>query len=198
MRILVACERSGRVRDAFIAKGHDAISCDIVSSDRPGPHIIGNVLDVLGDGWDMMVAFPPCTYLSKVNARRWEENTDRRRAALDFVWTLMTAPIPRIAIENPVGAIGTNIRPADQYIDPWMFGEPYKKRTGLWLLNLPRLVPEVTIMPEEVVRFVNGGRPDRRGGRPSGGARSPRKRARTFEGIARAMAQQWGRLGSTT
>lgn len=194
MRILVACERSGRVRDALLALGHDAVSCDIVPSDRPGPHIVGDVLAVLADGWDMMIAFPPCTYLSKVGARRWKENTANRMAALDFVRALMDAPIPRIAIENPVGAISTNIRPASQYIEPWMFGDLFQKRTGLWLQNLPNLVPDIPVRPEGVVRFVNGGRTDRKGGKPTGGARSPIKRARTFEGIARAMAQQWGTL----
>src|SRR5215475_4318575 len=136
MRVLVACEFSGTVREAFRARGHDAVSCDLLPTERPGPHVTGDITPLLSGNWDLMVAFPPCTYLCASGAR-WHMRTDRQEQALRFVRLLMTCPIPRVAIENPVGVIGTRIRPADQVIQPWQYGHGETKSTCLWLRNLP-------------------------------------------------------------
>jgi hypothetical protein len=188
LRILVACEYSGRVRDAFLAKGHYAISCDLEPTDQPGLHYQGDVLDLLAEPWDLMVAFPPCTHLSKAGARYWPEKQadGRQQAALAFVVTLMSADIPCIAIENPVGKIGTAIRKADQIIQPWQFGEPYYKATCLWLKNLPKLEPTSIVEPKW--HWNQDGYASGNGGLH----RNPRMRSLTFEGIALAMADQWG------
>lgn len=185
MKVLVACEYSGRVRDAFIARGHDAMSCDLLPTDVPGPHYQGDVRDVLGDGWDLMVAHPPCTDLSVSGARHFAAKIadGRQDAALDFVRLLMAAPIHRIAIENPVSVISSQIRKADQTIQPWQFGHGEVKRTCLWLKNLPKLRPTNIVSGREarVHRMPPG--PDRW-----------KERSRTLEGIAQAMAEQWGWL----
>ena len=173
MRILIACEFSGAVRDAFRAVGHDAVSCDILPSERPGPHVQGDVTELLTDRWDMLIAFPPCQYLTKSNAWRWDVIASERAAALDFVRRLMNAPISRIAIENPSGAIGTHIRKADQYIHPWQFGDPFQKMTGLWLKGLPRLVPDVRERPDDVQPWCQGRYPGHTG---YGTVRSSRER----------------------
>ena len=147
MRVLIACEYSGRVRDAFARMGHDATSCDMLPTDEPGKHYQGDVTDILGDGWDMMVAFPPCTHLA-VSGARWfkEKRADgRQQAALDFVRLLMDAPIDKIAIENPVSIISSHIRKPDQTIQPWQFGHGETKRTCLWLKNLPKLTPALEL-----------------------------------------------------
>jgi hypothetical protein len=183
MKILVACEFSGRVRDAFIARGHEAISCDIIESVRPGPHIIGDVRNQLEGGWDMMVAFPPCTYLANVGSQMYR-NTDAREYALTFVRTLLDAPIPKIALENPRGYISVAIRKPDDIIQPWHFGHPYTKLTCLWLKNLPPLVPtDVYYGPKK--DWVNGISHRNVGYRGH-------ERSKTFQGIADAMAAQWG------
>lgn len=197
MRVLIACEFSATARDAFRARGHDAWSVDIVPTEGdPRYHVQGDALDVLNRDWDLMVAFPPCTYLTNSNAWRWDAIAAERAEALDFVRGLMAAPIPRIAIENPVGAIGTQIRRADQYVQPWHFGEPWQKTTGLWLQDLPRLVPDVQARPEGVVPWCQAGYGARRDGagtrKPGGQHRRARDRNRTFRGIAQAMAAQWG------
>jgi site-specific DNA-cytosine methylase len=185
VKALVACEYSGRVRDAFIARGHDAMSCDLLPTDVPGPHYQGDVRDVLGDGWDLMVAHPPCTDLSVSGARHFAAKIadGRQDAALDFVRLLMAAPIHRIAIENPVSVISSQIRKADQTIQPWQFGHGEVKRTCLWLKNLPKLRPTNIVSGREarVHRMPPG--PDRW-----------KERSRTLEGIAQAMAEQWGWL----
>lgn len=149
MKILVACEYSGRVRDAFRAKGHDAMSCDLLPTEVPGPHYQGDVFDVIGDGWDLMIAHPPCTYLS-VSGMHWTTRGIRDRKhtddALSFVRALMGAPIGKIAIENPVSVISTEIRKPDQIIQPWWFGDNASKKTCLWLKGLQPLriyVPSV-------------------------------------------------------
>jgi hypothetical protein len=181
MRVLVACEFSGLVRDAFIAKGHDAVSCDLEWSERAGPHCRGDVLDIIEDGWDMMIAFPPCTYLTNAGARWWAGRRREQLEALGFVACLMHAPIPRIAIENPMGKINSAIRPPDQVIQPWQFGHGETKTTGLWLKNLPPLVPTNEV--DGRVPRVHTMSPSR--------DRS-RERSRTYTGIALAMAEQWG------
>ena len=182
MKILVACEESGTVRDAFIAHGHRAVSCDIIPSRRPGPHIVDDVLNVLGDGWDMMIAFPPCTHLAVSGARWWAGKDPQLQAgALDFVRALMAAPIDRIAIENPIGKISTAIRKPDQIIHPWQFGHGEVKSTCLWLRNLPCLVP---------TRIVEGRIPRIHQMLP--GPDRARDRSVTYQGVADAMASQWG------
>lgn len=183
MRVLVACEFSGIVRDAFLARGHEAISCDLLPTEREGPHHEGDVRDLLNDGWDLMIAHPPCTYLASSGARWWKDRRREQQEALDFVRLLLTAPIPRIALENPPGAIGTQIRPADQYIHPWEFWYGEAKKTGLWLVNLPLLQPTCIVE----------GRSPRVHWTPPGKDRW-KKRSRTCAGIAEAMAEQWGAL----
>lgn len=183
MKILIACEYSGRVRDAFASMGHQATSCDMLPTDAPGPHYQGDVKDILNDGWDMMVAFPPCTHLA-VSGARWfkEKRADgRQQAALDFVRLLMDAPIDKIAIENPVSVISSHIRKPDQTIQPWQFGHGETKRTCLWLKGLPLLEPT------EIVR----GREQRIWKMPPSANRW-KLRSQTFQGIANAMADQWG------
>jgi len=183
MRVLIACEFSGRVRDAFLARGHDAWSCDLLPTDSPGPHIQDDVLKHLSEQWDMIIAFPPCTYLcaSGHNARGNEPGrAEGRAAALQFVKTLWSAPTRRICIENPSGLQSIWLRPS-QHIEPWMFGDPYAKRTYLWLRDLPALFA-TRIMAErrEYVRSLPQTK-DR-----------PKKRSLTFCGVAEAMAEQWG------
>ena len=142
MRVLIACEYSGTVRDAFIARGHDAMSCDLLPTDVPGPHYQGDVFDIINDGWDLMIAHPPCTFLS-VSGMHWTTRGLRdpqlTEDALTFVQALMDAPIPRIAIENPVSVISSRIRKPNQIIQPWWFGDDASKKTCLWLKNLPLL-----------------------------------------------------------
>jgi hypothetical protein len=196
MRVLIACEYSARVRDAFRAAGHPAVSCDLQPTEGdPRHHYQGDVFDLL-DGqvrWDLLIAFPPCTYLTVSNAWRWHEIADQREQALTFVRRLLGADVPRIAVENPKGAISTHIRPADQFIHPWWFGDPYQKQTGLWLKGLPRLLPEVTVKPGHVTPWVHSGSYLRRTGTHTmpGASNRPVHRSRTFPGIARAMAGQW-------
>jgi hypothetical protein len=180
----VACEFSGVVRDAFLAKGHDAVSCDLLPTEVPGPHLQGDVLGVLVRGsWDLMVAFPPCTHLATSGARWFKEKAEEQRQAIDFVWKLLTAPIPRIAIENPVGVLSRYIRKPDQIIQPWQFGHGERKATCLWLRGLPKLAPA------EVVegRYA-------RVHREAPGPNRWKNRSRTYHGIAQAMAGQWGGL----
>jgi hypothetical protein len=193
MKILVGCERSGIVRDAFIARGHDAYSCDLVPSERSGPHIVEDVRDVLGFGWDMAIFFPDCTYLA-VSGLHWNHRIPGRsietERALSFVEKLLYSPIERIALENPIGCISTRIRKPDQIIQPWQFGHDASKATCLWLKNLPPLWP---------TKELPGGKWARRSNQtPSGQNKlgpSPARameRARTYPGIAQAMAEQWG------
>jgi len=189
MRVLIGCEFSGTVRDAFIRGGHDAMSCDLLPTEKPGPHYQGDVFDVINDGWDLGIFHPPCTYLTRAGARWWPERRQEQEEALEFVRRLMMAPISRIALENPPGAIGTRIRPADQYIQPWMFGHTETKMTGLWLKGLPLLLAtnnvkaEMLMLPiaeRSKIHYAAPG-PDRW-----------KERSRTYEGIAEAMAAQWG------
>src|SRR5688572_912836 len=153
MRVLVACEFSGVVRNAFLAQGHDAMSCDILPTEKLGPHYRGNVLDILDESWDLMIAHPPCTYLS-VSGLHWNKKdpsrADKTEEALEFVRTLLSAPIPRIALENPVSCISTRIRKPDQIIQPYEFGHDASKKTCLWLKGLPKLEPTRYVPPTEV------------------------------------------------
>ena len=177
MKVLVACEFSGRVRDAFIAKGHDAWSCDILQSDAPGPHIQGDVSNVLDQGWDLMIAHPPCTHLAVSGARWFKEKQREQAEALTFVKILMDAPIPRIAIENPISIISSKIRKPDQIIQPWQFGHGEVKSTCLWLKGLPLLIP---------TNIVEGREPKVH--RMPPGENRWKLRSLTYQGIATAMA----------
>ena len=185
MRVLVACEYSGTVRDAFRAMGHDAVSCDLLPTDVPGPHYQGAVLDIIYDGgpWDMMIAFPPCTHLA-VSGARWfaaKRADGRQQQAIDFFMALANADIPKIAIENPVCIMSTQWRKPDQIIQPWQFGHGETKATCLWLKGLPQLTP---------TNIVDG-REQRIWKLPPSEDRW-KLRSKTFDGIAQAMAQQWG------
>jgi site-specific DNA-cytosine methylase len=186
MRVLVACEFSGIVRDAFLRRGHDAWSCDLLPTERTWPadrHIVGDVREVLGDGWDLMVAHPPCTHLAVSGARWFAGKQQEQAEALDFVRALLAAPIPRIALENPVSIISSRICKPSQVVQPWQFGHGECKATCLWLRGLPLLTPTNVVEGREqrVHRMPPG--PDRW-----------RERSRTFPGIAEAMAEQWGGL----
>ena len=185
MRVLVACEYSGRVRDAFIAAGHDAMSCDMLPDEVPGPHYKGDVRDVLYAGWDLLIGHPPCTHLAVSGARHFaaKKASGVQDEALEFVRLLMDAPIQRIAIENPISIISSRIRKPDQIIHPWQFGHGETKATCLWLKNLPKLTPTNIVDGREarVHRMPPG--PDRW-----------KERSRTYQGIADAFAAQWGSL----
>ena len=203
MRVLVACEYSGAVRDEFIKLGHDAMSCDLLPTDVPGPHYTGDVFDIINDKWDMMIAFPPCTHLALSGAAWFEEKIKdgRQQEAIDFVKALMSAPIDKIAIENPLGVIPNYIRPYDQIIQPYMFGDAFQKSTCLWLKNLPLLKSTNIVSKGEFYEWV-----DKKTGQKK---RQPlwyyealkegkdrwKIRSQTFPGIAKAMAEQWSKPG---
>ena len=195
MNILVACEYSGTVRDAFIRAGHTAMSCDLLPTDAAGSHYQGDVFDIINDGWDMMIAHPPCTYLCS-SGLHWNKRIPNRQAqtddALEFVRRLLDAPIEKIALENPIGCISTQIRKPNQTIQPWQFGHDASKSTCLWLKNLPLLVATDAIAPRLVEgkkRWANQ--------TDSGQNRLPpsedrwKIRSETYRGIADAMAAQW-------
>ena len=197
MRVLVACEYSGAVRDAFIRAGHYAASCDLLPSESPlGDHYQCNVLDIIDHGWDLMVAHPPCTYLSSSGLhwnKRRPEREQMTKYALQFVSQLMEVNIPRIAIENPIGCISTKIRKPDQIIKPYQFGHDASKNTCLWLKGLPLLRPTQFVEP----RLING--KSRWANQTDSGQNkltpSPDRwkiRSETYTGIAKAMAEQWG------
>lgn len=202
MKVLVACEFSGTVRDAFIALNHDAMSCDLLPSETVGPHYQGDVRDVLDQGWDLMIAHPPCTYLA-VSGMHWTTRGLRdpqlTEDALDFVRLLFDAPIPRIALENPVGVISSRIRKPDQIIQPYEYGHDASKKTCLWLKGLPTLQPTEIIEPR-IVTTPSGKTAKRWGNQCSnyGQDKLPpsddrwKLRSITYAGIAKAMASQWG------
>ena len=195
MRVLVACEFSGTVRDAFAARGHDAWSCDLLPCDKgPEHHIQGNVLGVLDAGWDLMIAHPPCTHLAVSGAAWFHKKAREQAEALEFVLALMRAPIPRIAVENPVSIISSRIARPTQIIQPWQFGHSDMKSTCLWLKDLPRLMP-TNIVDRGVIHVHESGRRSsdwsmRTFKMPK--AERWKERSRTFTGIAEAMADQWG------
>lgn len=197
MRVLIACEFSGVVRDAFLARGHDAWSCDLLPTEAPGPHIQGDVLSVLGDGWDLMIAHPPCTYLT-VAGNKWmghpkfPTRADDRKAAIRFFMALCDAAIPRVAIENPIGIMSTHFRKPDCVIQPWMFGHGETKATCLWLRGLPPLIP--THMRDDLFAAHEPDGREQRLHRLPPSATRWKERSRTFLGIAAAMAEQWGGL----
>ena len=181
MKVLVACEYSGTVRDAFIEQGHDAISCDLLPSDVPGPHYQGDVRDILENGFDLMIAHPPCTHLAVSGARWFKDKRQEQAEALDFVRLLLSAPIDKIALENPISIISSRIRKPNQIIQPWQFGHGETKATCLWLKNLPRLMPTDIVEGREAKVHRMSPGPDRW-----------KLRSTTYKGIAQAMAEQWG------
>lgn len=180
MKVLIACEFSGVVRDAFLVRGHDAISCDLLDTERPGPHIVGDVKRVLNRSWDLVIAHPPCTYLAVSGARWWKGREREQKQALEFFKTFLNCA-PKTCVENPIGKVNTAIRKPDQIIQPWQFGHGETKATCLWLKNLPLLIPtqEVPGREPRVHKATPG--PDRW-----------KERSRTYAGIAKAMAEQWG------
>jgi hypothetical protein len=180
MKVLIGCEFSGRVRNAFAAKGHQVCSVDLMPSELPGNHIIADIRSIINSKWDLLIAFPPCTALAN-SGNRWYAGTDEQQYALRFVCELMNAPIGRIAIENPPGAINSWIEKPTQTIHPWQFGHGETKTTCLWLNNLPKLVP---------TDIVNGRVPRVHWEPPS--RDRWKNRSRTYQGIADAMAEQWG------
>lgn len=181
MRVLVACEFSGTVRRAFAARGHDAWSCDLLPAEDDGQHYQTDVCNILLDDWDLMVCHPPCTHLAVSGARWFKDKQTEQGEALDFVRTLLAAPIPHIALENPVSIISSRIRKPDQVLQPWMFGHGETKATCLWLKNLPKLQPTDIVSGREA-----------RVHRMPPGPNRWKERSRTFAGIAEAMAEQWG------
>jgi site-specific DNA-cytosine methylase len=183
VRVLIACEYSGAVRDAFIRGGHEAMSCDLLPTEVPGPHYEGDVRDVLDYPWDLMIAHPPCTHLSVSGAKHFQVKRmdGRQQAAVSFFMALARSPIPRIAIENPVCIMSSMWRKPDQVIQPWQFGHGETKATCLWLKGLQRLTPTNVVE----------GREARVHQMPPGPNRW-KERSRTFDGIAAAMAGQWG------
>lgn len=184
MRVLIACEFSGTVRDAFRARDHDAVSCDLLPSDAPGPHMQGDVLSLLDESWDLMIAHPPCTHLAVSGAAHFWRKQEEQAAALDFVRALLAAPIARICLENPVSVISSKVRKPDQIVQPYQFGHSEMKTTCLWLKNLPKLV-HTDVVPRGINKLHRlPPSPDRW-----------KKRSLTFAGIAAAMADQWGPLG---
>ena len=186
MRVLVACEYSGTVRDAFTDAGHHAVSVDLLESETPGPHYSGfDVRYYMHGPWDLMIAHPPCTHLAVSGARWFKDKKKEQELAMKLVMDLLGAKIEKIALENPVGIISTQYRKPDQIIHPWMFGDPYTKRTCLWLKNLPKLVPTDIVDKGEIV--VHGGKRI-----PKWYSNHKKQRDRTFKGIAKAMAEQWG------
>lgn len=196
-RVLVACEFSGVVRRAFRAAGHQAWSCDLLPAEDGAPHHIqGDALTVAVCGsWDLMIAHPPCTYLSRAGARWWKQpGRDALAAqAATFVMGLFEAPILRVCIENPRGQLNQRWRYPDQTIQPWEFGHPYSKATCFWLKNLPPLMPTALVGSHEPLLPSNTGRGARKGQRThKGHTRSAKEASRTFQGVADAMAAQWG------
>ena len=202
MRVLVACEFSQVVTKAFRERGHEAYSCDLLPTEgNPKWHIQGDVIDVLNNGWDMLIAHPPCTYLT-VTGNKWfkteykdrfPDRTEQRQSAINFFMLFAFAPIDKICIENPVGVMSTIWRKPDQYIHPYYFGEPHSKKTGLWLNNLPKLTPTNVVEPQFYI--YKDGRRDplwHVDTMKLSATERTKARSKTFQGIADAMAEQWG------
>ena len=181
MKVLIACEYSGKVRDAFRDKGHDAWSCDLLPTDVEGQHIQGDVLEVLDQGWDLMIAHPPCTHLAVSGARWFKDKQQEQIEALDFVSALLNAPINKIALENPISVISTKIRKPDQIVQPWQHGHGETKATCLWLKGLPKLKPTNIVEGRKARIHMMPPSKDRW-----------KLRSETYTGIAKAMADQWG------
>jgi len=196
MKVLIACEFSGTVRDAFIAKGHDAMSCDLLSTDKPGPHYQGNVFDIIDQGWDLMIAHPPCTHLAVSGARHFAKKRadGRQQQGIDFFMRLVNCQIPKYAIENPIGIMSSVYRKPDQIVHPWQYGHSVTKATCLWLKGLEPLNPTNIVDKGEVWVAKSGKRMSQ--WYYDSSCLSPKEREKmrnkTFQGIADAMAAQWG------
>jgi len=188
MKVLVACEFSGIVRDAFLARGHNAMSCDLLPTEVEGPHYQGDVKDILNDGWDLMIGHPPCTHLAVSGARWFEEKRKdgRQQGGIDFFMTLVNALIEKICVENPVGIMSTTYRKPDQIIQPFQFGDPFRKTTCLWLKNLP-LLRATKIVKPQLIQYKDGSTFS-----ADYGWSTNKRRSATYPGIAKAMAEQWG------
>jgi hypothetical protein len=184
LKVLIACEYSGRVRDAFAKLGHFAMSCDLLPSDAPGLHYQGDVFDVIDQGWDIMIAHPPCTHLAVSGARHFaaKQKSGVQQEALEFVRRLLDAPVAKIALENPISIISSRIRKPDQIIQPWQFGHGETKATCLWLKGLPELLSTEIVSGREAKVHRMPPSPDRW-----------KLRSTTYQGIADAMAAQWGK-----
>jgi len=211
VKVAVLCEFSGIVRDAFIAQGHDAISCDILPTEKPGPHIQGNLIDYDWSNYDLIIAHPPCTFLSNIANAAFKKNPNRKNdrfEAFDFFMYIWNLPVKRMCIENPAGYMNSHFKKADQTIHPYFFGDREMKRTCLWLRNLPTLFhfpidslvfKKTHVKKPEPVAYVKSGK---RKGTPLYymhkcyvyGKNRGKERSRTFSGIANAMADQWGKL----
>ena len=183
LKVLIACEFSGTVREAFAKRGHDAWSCDLLPSDVAGQHYQGDVMDLIGDDWDLMIAHPPCTHLAVSGARHFEakRKDGRQQEGIDFFMEMINAPIPMIAVENPISIMSRVYQKPTQIIQPWQFGHGETKSTCLWLQGLPKLIPTNVVE----------GRSDRIHKMPPGPNRW-KERSKTYQGIADAMAAQWG------
>lgn len=214
MKVLIACEYSGAVRDAFIKRGHDAMSCDLLPTDVDGPHYQGNVFDIINDGWDLMVAHPPCTFLAVSGAQWYYHPEDKhlpvdqrrphpkypnrasdREEAVEFFMKLANANIPKIAIENPIGIMSSRFRKPDQTIHPWQFGHEATKATCLWLKNLPLLEPTKIVGKGEFVTYSSGKKMTKWYAEALNYDKQTRMkmRSKTFIGIAEAIADQWSK-----
>ncbi len=182
MRVFIGCEFSGVVREAFRALGHDAVSCDLLQTEQPGPHIVGDVFDHLDDGWDLMLFFWPCTHMCGSGARWWPTKRIEQARDIEAFTRLATYPgIPRIAGENPVGILSSAFRKPDQIVQPFHFGDPFRKTTCLWLKNLPKLLPTNNLGTGKQACWREPPHPDRW-----------KRRSRTYPGVADAMGLQWG------
>jgi hypothetical protein len=192
MKVLIACEYSGTVRDAFIRAGHDAMSCDLLPTDAPGPHYQGDVLDIINDGWDMVIAFPPCTHLAVSGAKHFaaKRADGRQQEGIDFFNLFTSLNVQRVCIENPIGIMSKLYRKPNQIIQPWMFGDKAQKSTCLWLKGLPTLVPTNIVDKGEFYISPSG----KKLPKWYSDNKSAKVRSKTFQGIANAMADQWGGL----
>lgn len=188
MKVLIACEYSGTVRDAFIRRGHDAMSCDLLPTDVPGPHYQGDVFDIIDQGFDLMIAHPPCTHLAVSGAAHFHRKQKEQAEALEFVRRLLDADIPKICLENPVSVISSKIRKPTQIIQPYEFGHPEMKKTCLWLKGLPKLNGTKYVY-NEMMQLPKKYRERLRWASP--GPNRWKVRSKTFQGIADAMAEQW-------
>ena len=204
MKILIACEFSGTVREAFTKLGHDVTSCDIEPTDIPGKHYQGDVMDIINDDWDMMIAFPPCTHLAVSGARHFEQKRKdgRQQQGINFFMSMINAPIPKIAVENPIGIMSSIYKKPSQIIQPWEYGHEAQKSTCLWLKNLPLLKPTNIVDKGKFYITPSGKKMPAWMSDPIGqdgkkiGYNTPeikKIRNKTFQGIADAMANQWGK-----
>ena len=205
LKILIACEFSGTVRDAFIRGGHSAMSCDLLPTDAPGPHYQGNVMDIINNGWDMMIAFPPCTHLAVSGAKHFAKKRadGRQQQGIDFFLKIINANIPKIAVENPIGIMSTIYKKPTQIIQPWQFGHEAQKTTCLWLKNLP-VLQHTKLVDKGIFYVTPTGKKmpswmsdpvDANGKKLAYGSDAIKKiRNKTFQGVADAMATQWGVL----